>query len=120
MREAQDGKWFGGERVVIDPEWEGVGSEEKSGYAINGDLIEVFLEEEGVEVLKGMLRRREVSAKEEEGEYGKWNGNEIEERQRRFGELLEKILGEDLAYEDLDERVEKCVEWVGGIMVEML
>jgi len=123
MRDAQGGKWFAGERVVIDPEWDdGTRQERKSGYAVNGDFLEVFLEEDGVEVLKEMLVRREVggaSDGETEG-WRRWNGNMVEERCKRFGELLTNILGEDAEWADLEERVEKCVEWLGGIMIDML
>jgi hypothetical protein len=118
---AQGGRWFGMERVVIDPEWEDGEHKRKTGYAINGDFIEVFLEEDGAKVLKAMLTRDEIGGGDKEFDgHRRWNGNEMAERKRRFGELLIQILGEDAEWADLDERVEKCVEWLGGIMVEML
>jgi hypothetical protein len=117
---AQGSKWFGGVRVIIDPEWEDGEQKRKTGYAVNGDFIEVFLEKDGAMVLKAMLMRKEIGGSGEFEKHRRWNGNEMVERQRRFGELLIQILGEDAEWADLDERVEKCIEWLGGIMVEML
>jgi len=63
---AQGGRWFGGERVVIDPEWEVSEQKRTTGYAVNGDFIENLLEEDGAKVLKAMLTREEVSGGGEE------------------------------------------------------
>ncbi|QDS72385.1 hypothetical protein FKW77_008528 [Venturia effusa] len=132
MRAAQGGKWFGTERVIIDPDWTDGGGEDKrrTGYAINGDYLETFLEEGGGTILKDMLTRREVTANivggggNEWTEYDessrKWNGNETEMRIKRFGIFLESILGEDVEFDDLEEKVEKCVVWLAGVMVELL
>lgn len=122
MRNAQGGQWFGGERVIIDPEWE-VGEQlMKTGYAINGDLIDVFLEDDGAKVLKVMLEREEfVQVGGDEDDLSRnWKGNEAEIRCGKFGELLAQVIGADVGEISLDGRVERCVEWLGGIMVEML
>lgn len=129
MRAAQGGKWYSGERVIINPDWVEGEEKRKTGYAVNGDFLEVFLEEEGATVLKGMLQRREIGVTAGGGngwddDYGgsfrRWNGNECEERAKKFGELLMGILGEDVEWDDLEERCEKCMEWLAGVMVEML
>lgn len=126
MRRAQGGKWFGGERVIIDPEWVDVDERRKTSYAINGDFLEIFLKEGGEGVLKGMLTRRELPG-EIVGDWAddyetsnKWNGNEMETRVQKFGAFLDNILGEDVEFDDLDEKVEKCVGWLAGVMVELL
>jgi hypothetical protein len=120
MRNAQGARWFGGERVVVDPEWEVGEQKMKSGYAVNGDLLDVFLGEDGALVLKGMLGREEVSGEEEYEGIRRWNGNEVGSRCEKFGKLLGEVVDGDLAEVGLDERVERCVEWLGGVMVEML
>lgn len=129
MRCAQGGKWFGtgDERVIIDPEWVEGEEKRKTGYAINGDFLEIFLKEGGEGVLKGMLTRREGPGGIVGGDWAddyessrRWNGNEMETRVKRFEYFLEAILGEDVEFDDLEEKVEKCVEWLAGVMVELL
>ncbi|TID20590.1 Cleavage/polyadenylation specificity factor A subunit [Venturia nashicola] len=129
LRVAQGGKWTstGDERIVIDPDWVGGEEKRKTGYAINGDYLEVFLKEGGEAALKGMLTRQEdpvgIISSEWADEWErsrKWNGNEVGMRIKRFEDLLEGILGDDIEFDDLGEKVEKCVEWLAGVMVELL
>ncbi|KAE9988992.1 hypothetical protein EG328_003308 [Venturia inaequalis] len=129
LRAAQGGKWFGtgDDRVVIDPDWVEGEEKRKTGYAINGDYLEIFLKEGGEGVLKGMLTRREGPGGNLGGDWAdewessrRWNGNEMGMRVKRFEVLLEGILGDDVEFDDLAEKVEKCVEWLAGIMVDLL
>jgi hypothetical protein len=120
MRNGQVRRWLGGERVIIDPEWEVGEQKRKTGHAVNGDIIELFLEEDGAQVLKAMLEREEVGDSEEFEGSRRWNGNETMSRCKKIGELLAQVLGVDVEEMSLDMVVEKCVEWLDGIMVEML
>lgn len=147
MRAAQGGgKWFGAgdERVIIDPEFIRGGDEKrKTTYAINGDFLDIFLQDGGEGALKRMLSRPEAPCANPDGETyagfqdggdyadnehdyelyssrSKWCGNEVDMRIKRFEVLLDEILGEDVEFDDLGEKVEKCVGWLAGVMVELL
>jgi hypothetical protein len=110
------------DRLIIDPEWETTGHpQRKSAYAINADVLERFLENDGVDSLKMMLELDygEILS-DRAGATGRWNGNARLLRVKRFREILANVLGAGEFVEgDLDAYA-KCIAWLRGVLVDML
>jgi hypothetical protein len=112
------------DRFIIDPEWEATGpSQRKTSYAINADVLERFLECDGI---SSLLRTLELDDGFESGERagatGRWNGNARSERIKRFKECLFNLLGDEGLdpEEDLESACRRCVDWLRGVLVGML
>jgi hypothetical protein len=111
------------DRFIIDPEWETTGRpRRKSSYAINGDILERFLEPDGVDMLRGILELEEShDSSRGRDATGRWNGNARRERVRRFKEILLGVTGEEEQTEgDLQMACKKCVGWLREVLVGML
>jgi hypothetical protein len=111
-----------GDRFLIDPEWETMGlPQRKSAYAINADMLERFLEGDGVESLKRMLELDDgESPRGRAGATGRWNGNARAVRVKRFREILAKVVGGEEVVEGNLEACAKCIAWLRGVLTDML